>query len=146
MNKTLVSPRKTTIDHGMVLNMHLRGLTGPEIGAKLGCSKQRIDQVLKPFRDIAKPPEVIDAYEKNKAQLLSSAEMEFLESSLDRLRQNKDPLPARVMGFGVVFDKNRLTRGESTQNVSIHSAIEHIQAEVTDLKAKRDAILSRLSK
>src|SRR3990167_5546102 len=66
-------------------------------------------------------PEQVHAYREHEAEILDSVSMELTTSLIDDVRRKgKKALSGyqKVGMFGILFDKRRLLRGESTANVS----------------------------
>ena len=106
------------IDVSKALKMYMAGVPQVDIAKVFGVSRQAVSNALKPFK--IKHPEAIQAYEQNKAELLSEKELMALEA-LDEEKLKKASGRDLAIIYGTLFDKNRLERGKSSQNLSIFS-------------------------
>ena len=124
------------MDTGKMLELRLKGLSYAEIGRVAGgMAKQSIEQRLSKFKRLLEHPEQVHAYREHEAEILDSVSMELTTSLIDDVRRKgKKALSGyqKVGMFGILFDKRRLLRGESTANVSNLTQI--IQAALGDDK------------
>jgi len=120
------------IETAKALQLRLRGLSYSEIGRIAGgLSAQAIEQRLSKFRRMIENPQAISEYRENEAELLDSVRMELITTLVDDVRRKgKRALSGyqKVGMYGILFDKMRLLRNESTANVSNLTAI--IQAAI----------------
>lgn len=124
------SPRKQ-LDVGRALKLRLQGYSYREIGEMLGgYADSTVCDALQGITKLLKQPELLRAYRENKAELLESVEMKLITSLPDDLdvKKGRRALSGyqKVGMLGIVFDKLRLLRNESTEN--IHNLTQIIQA------------------
>jgi hypothetical protein len=76
----------------------------------------------------------IQDYKSNRADILAGLQHRILTSiSEDDLK--KAPIQVKLMGYGILYDKERLERGQSTHNLSsISLIIQEIEAKQADKK------------
>ena len=84
-------------------------LTFQEIAKLQGVPKQAIQQRLKPLL----PTPETKVYQDNRADILSEAQLQLL-IQLDPARLKKMSARDAVISFGILYDKERLERGQST--------------------------------
>lgn len=70
----------------------------------------------------------LDSYKKHRADILAGKQEQILNSITEDDIKGM-PVGQRVMSYGILYDKERLERGESTANV------DHIHADIAALKA-----------
>lgn len=135
----------TRIDTGKALELRLKGLSFAQIGKLAGgMSKQAIEQRLSKFTRLLDNPEAVSAFRQHEAELLDAVRSSLITSLADdlRVKKGKGKLSGyqKVGMYGILFDKMRLLRNESTANVSNLTAI--IQAAIGD---RRDPIRAGVS-
>ena len=110
-----------------------KGLTYKEIGNLVGRTKQTVQERLKPIIDDI---DCLELHKKHRADIIAIQSRKILKSLTDEDIQ-KAPAGQRVMMYGILYDKERLERGESTHNIaSVHQDIESLRASKTDKKAQ----------
>jgi hypothetical protein len=82
-----------------------------------GRSKQAVHQRLQPYKDAI---ENLPAFKENRADIFAIHQQRLLNSLTDD-DIKKMPPGSRMTSFGILYDKERLERGESTSNVSVLS-------------------------
>jgi hypothetical protein len=106
-----------------LLKWRKQGLSYDEIGSMIGRSKQAVHQRLQPYKDAI---ENLPAFKENRADIFAIHQQRLLNSlSDDDIR--KIPPGSRFTGVGILYDKERLERGQSTGNISMESLVEHRQ-------------------
>ena len=126
------SPRKECkarkLDRQKALDLHTRGISATEIAKHQGVAHSTVWRFLQRMQ-----PEIagVEAFKKNRADVLARIQAK----SLDAQERIIDTLEDAVIGAmtagqkngalialnnvqGTIFDKERLERGESTQNIS----------------------------
>lgn len=127
--------RKPTgkIDVQKALELRLKGLSYEDIGKHFGVSKMA---VCKRLKDRLPDKRVdLEAFKRNRADLLASKQKLILDS-MTQEQIEKIPPQSRPTAFGILYDKERLERGQSTQNVEV---IDHAEAEKVRLVAREMA-------
>mgnify|MGYP001583849458 CR=1 FL=1 len=126
--------RKRKIDISEALKLRLvKHWTYQEIGDKYGATKQAVHDALKPFNDLIKDPEAIQAYQENKANLLTSIEMELAKSMIDGGKLKDASLNNVAYAFNNVFNANRLERNQSSLNISVRTVVSDLEARKKEL-------------
>lgn len=116
---------KGQVDQSKALKLKLDNkLTYQEIADMQGVSKQAI------HHSIAKliPKEENEQFKNHRADILSSLQFKLLSSLTDE-DIKKSPLGSRVLASCQLYDKERLERGKSTDNImQLHVDIAAIKA------------------
>ena len=130
------------IDTAKALKLRLQGLSFAEIGRIAGgLSAQAIEQRLARFKRIVDNPDSIHAYRDNEAELLDGIRAQLITTLVDDIsRKGKKALSGyqKVGMYGILFDKMRLLRNESTANVSNLTAIIQAATARTVPNSKAD--------
>ena len=111
-----IEPKTRKIDLPKALELRQKGLTEQEIADLFHCTKQAVSKALKPYADLFNGE--IEVFKKNRADLFASTQRELLES-FDPSDIKKMNVKDRVIALGIMYDKERLERGQSTSNLSI---------------------------
>jgi hypothetical protein len=102
-----------------LLKWRKQGLSYDEIGeSMIGRSKQAVHQRLQPYKDAI---ENLPAFKENRADIFAIHQQRLLNSLTDD-DIKRIPPGSRFTGVGILYDKERLERGESTANVSVLSS------------------------
>ena len=109
-------------DLASVLKMRfVQGHTLDEISQLTGLSLHMVTEMIAPFKVIMDDPERIRAFKAHEPVMLDGVRMLMLQGMVDQLtdekRRKKMDLSRLTVGYGILFDKARLERGESTSNV-----------------------------
>jgi len=126
------------IDLSKALKLRIKNhLTYEEIAAQFGVSRQAVYDKLKTFTKYIENPEAIQAFEDNKAEILSSVEKVMIEQMLDSEKLQKASLNNVAYTFTQIHTANRLQRGQATSITddvdSIIDRIEHRYANAIDV-------------
>jgi len=101
-----------------LLKWRKQGLSYSEIGNMIGRSKQAVHQRLQPYRNAI---DNLPAFKENRADIFAIHQQRLLNSLTDD-DIKKMPPGSRMTSFGILYDKERLEKGESTSNVSVLAA------------------------
>jgi len=117
------------IDVSKALKLRIKNhLTYEEIAAHFGCSRQAIYEKLKTFVKYVENPEAIQAFEDNKAEILSSVEQVMISKILDEDKLQKASLNNVAYAFTQIHTANRLQRGQATSITDdVDSIIDRIE-------------------
>ena len=132
-----IDSKKRKLDVGQALKLRLKGYDEPTIAGKFNVSTQAVNQALKPFKPFLNNPEIIQAYENNKPDILSAAELILLSDILDSKKREKATQGNAAYAFDKIATHNRLERGLSTENVAysgIMLKIDDRSSEIVRLK------------
>ena len=120
-----------------VVNMKLQypSLSAGKIAKRVGCHRSLADRVLKEFLGPKHSQADVDRYKEDRANLFRSLQLRLL-GSITEEEIGKTPLSAKVIATGILYDKERLEGGQSTQNVAI--LIDAVQA-IRDMRKSAPA-------
>ena len=137
--------RQPRVDAVKALRLRMnKGMSFQEIGTQLGVSAQAVQQRLKKLKPLISDPEINQAYESNKAQLLSEVESQLLVQLVDSDKLKDASLNNIAYSFAQVSNFNRLAQDKSTQNLDIKSLQLHSQSELEASVKAREALMQRL--
>lgn len=108
-----------------IIELRNKHLTFKEIGKIVGCSKQNVVERLQPYRQEI---ENLQSYKENRADVLAVVNSKILNSLSDEDIKNASAYQ-KVGMFGILYDKERLERGQAT-GITEH---RDIQANIKDL-------------
>ncbi len=108
--------RKQKIDVQKALQLRLKGVSYEDIGKQFGVSRAAVYQRLKPV--IPENNVDLETFKQNRADLLAAKQKIILES-MTQEQIDKIPPGSRPTAFGILYDKERLERGQSTENVIV---------------------------
>ncbi len=131
INKTI----DDVIPISKIIELRKRGNTYKEIGNILGCTRQNIELRLRPFKAEI---EALPSFKEQKADVLAVFQQKILNSLTPRDIKSM-PVGSRLTGFGILYDKERLERGQSTENISyadMSAEVEGYKAELAALEAE----------
>lgn len=100
------------------LALKYKGLSNRQIALQLGVANTTVDNAFAKHRDLVSSQDHLTIYESGRAQLLSAAEGRILASVLEH-DLTKTALRDKIIALGVIYDKGRLERGATTQNVGV---------------------------
>lgn len=153
MKRNERKPRK--INSKKVMDLHARGFSAPEIARQQGVAHSTVWRFLERMK-----PEIgaVEAFKKNRADVFARLQAKSLDAQeriIDTLddgvvaaltpSQKSSMLIALNVQSGTAFDKERIERGQSVQNISIVSRM--IDQQVSTLyKRKPESVTARPSK
>jgi len=91
-----------------------------EIAEIVGIDKSNVNRALKKY-GLRRAD--IDGYKNNRADILAGLQTRVLQSVTD-VDIEKAPFRDKIVALGILFDKERLERGQSTGNLALTSLIE----------------------
>ena len=127
-------------------------LSVADIAKVLQVGEQVVRTMIDPFKIIMENPEKIRQFKKWEPQILDGIRMLALEGMHDKLTdpvmRKKTDLSRLTYTYGVLYDKQRLERGESTANVlSLSELVRAAHAtDVTLIEPDRDSIIAEIAK
>ena len=111
------------VDTAQAINLRLNHkLSIPQIAKIQGVSKQAVHKRLQAFL----PTETTKLYKDNRADILATAQLKII-TQIDQPRLKKAGLRDLAVSAGILYDKERLERGQSTHNVSYNVITERLQ-------------------
>ena len=134
--------RDRIIDTPKALGMRLQGATYQQIADVFGVTRQAVHDRLR--RLVKTDPDLLHAFKDQRADIFASLQTEILQS----LDIKKLPEQVKVTQAAILYDKERLERGQSTNNVNVHNLtadiskiddeICRLEQQIADMK-KHDA-------
>ena len=110
-----------------ILELKLKGNSDKDIATLLHCSQQNVSARLREYRDEV---ETLENFKKNRADILAVVQKKLL-NSLSDADIKKATAYQRIGMFGILYDKERLERGESTENIHV------LTQAISDLQARK---------
>ena len=129
-----------------LLKWRKQGLSYAEIGKMTGKSKQAVHQRLQPYKDAI---ENLPAFKENRADIFAIHQQRLLNSLTDD-DIKRIPPGSRFTGVGILYDKERLERDKSTENVSYADmsnkrlSLEEASAQAQQRKSEALAAIAAL--
>lgn len=125
IEQAIISDKPDTAPKGIplesILELRNKNLTLEQIGKIVGCTKQTVSQRLKEYQPTF---EKIEHLKKNRADVLTLKQSEILNSLTLSEIQKASP-QVKGMLFGILYDKERLERGQSSNNISVLANLVH---------------------
>ena len=133
-------PSRNTIDVSQALKLRiLNKLSYRKIAAALNCSVAGVYEALQPFINLIDDPQAIDAYNNNRAGLLTSLEMKLAAELTNSEKLKSASLNNVAYAFSQVSKEAHLAKGESTGNFQYHvemTAVNELDKEIEDLEKR----------
>ena len=123
-----------------ILQLKLKGLTDQQIANKYGITQQAINKRLQGIYKLI-DKESLEAYRENKANLLDSAELQLLSEVLQASKLKKMSVRDATVSYGIIYDKNRLEKGLSTENTAILDIVEERKRIVKEIEDNKAAVV-----
>lgn len=123
-----------------MLELRDKNLTYDQIGKILGISKQAVQQRLKQYSPIYQR---IEQFKKHRGDILTWKQAEIL-NALTPAEIQKAPPAVKSMMFGIFYDKERLERNQSTENISIKSITQSLGKDVEEIARKRAELMKMM--
>ena len=128
-----------------LLKWRKQGLSYDEIGSMIGRSKQAVHQRLQPYRDAI---ENLPAFKENRADIFAIHQQRLLNSlSDDDIK--RIPPGSRFTGVGILYDKERLERDKSTDNIAYADLTGHtlsLQEASAEAQRRKDEAIKAIAK
>ena len=117
MTDTQTSPI-STVKKGIPLDVIIdyidSGLSNQETAKLVGCSKQNISARL---QTAGIKPNYLTKFKNHRADIIAAYQYKILNSLSDK-DYKKASLVQKTTAFGTLYDKERLERGETTENIA----------------------------
>ena len=111
-----------------MIGLRQKGLSYSEIGAIVGCSKENVFVRLRAHvNDI----EALKDFKENRADTFALYQRKILKT-VDEATIKKAPLAARTLAIAQLYDKERLERGETTQNIGYADYSKALEQVIRD--------------
>ena len=127
-----------------IIEYRLKGLSTRDIAALVGCSHVNVVKRLQRHCDDV---DLLPMHKKHRADILTLSGKKLLQSVTDGTIKEMSGLQ-RITAYGILYDKERLERGQSTANVSIHDIdrslstaaeeIERLRLELSEMESTGD--------
>jgi hypothetical protein len=117
-----------------ILKYNASGVSSPDIAKMLTIPTKTIQSVIKRFLPAKADRKALEIFKTNKADILSIFQRKMLYSITDE-QIDRMSVSQKMMAFGILFDKERLLRGQPTSINLIASVIRQVrdkQKEVSD--------------
>lgn len=129
------------IDVAKALELRIKkGMSYSDIGQYFGCSKQGVEKALSRYIRLLHDDLDIEAYETNKASLLSSLELELLTELVDPNKRQKATLGNVAYALDKVNNINRLQRGQATE----HIQYVDLTSSLDEIRRKRAQLIEQI--
>lgn len=116
-----------------IIEYRNRGLSYAEIAKLTGCSRQNIQQRLEA---IEYSKEDLENFKKNRADVFAFMQSKLINSIDSKTAKEMSPYH-RIVSLGILFDKERLERGKSTENVDVWT----LTASLRDIEKRESELM-----
>lgn len=116
-----------------IIDYKLKGLSVRAIAKLCGCVHSNIVQRLQRHCDDV---DLLPVHRKHRADILTLTGKKLLQSVTEDTIKEMSGLQ-RVTAYGILYDKERLERGQSTQNLSIHDVDRSINTAQDEIERLR---------
>jgi len=119
----------------LIIDLRKKHLSASQIAKIVGCSKPNIVQRL---HRACLSLDLTDRYRKNRAEVLGNLQRRISQSITDA-DLTKAGLRDKVISMGVLYDKERLETGQSTQNIFYADMIKaksQVDKEIQELEGQ----------
>ena len=114
------SSRPKMIPIERMLQLKDKNLTDEEIATILGCNRSNVSRRL---AEHAPRLQRIDNYKKYRADVLTDLQIKVLDNVTDA-KLKESSATQLITGMAILYDKERLERGQSTSNMSVAGLVE----------------------
>ena len=114
------------IDIDKAIELRLKGVTLADIGARFGVTKQSAQEALAPY--VSAEDIDMETWKKNRADLIAHKGATVLSRLTADSLKGASPKDL-ALTFGILYDKERLERGLSTQNTAVVLASAVLEAD-----------------
>lgn len=123
-------PRKGSKAEAILTLTTTTPATPSEIAESVNCSKPNVTQTLQRY---GIEPNIAESFKDKRAQILVGLQEKIARKlNIDGIKiTTAKELQSAITGFGILFDKERLETGNSTENVNV------LVAGLKDLQARR---------
>lgn len=126
-------PRRHVVPIEDIIAYRKKGLSLAEIAKLTGRCKQTIHERLE---SVGYSPESLDNFIKHRGDVLAHFQSKLLNSLTPEAINEMYP-HQRVLSAAILYDKERLERGKSTQNINVAevtASIEELRKEAVELR------------
>jgi len=116
--------------------LEVEGLTITQAAKRLNCDKSNVSTHLKRNGIV---PGYLKSYKQHRADVLANWQYKLLKSiTTDDLKSAS--LSQKVIAYGVMYDKERLERGQSTENIAYADMVKVNEKIEEKLQAMREKL------
>ena len=124
--KLPIKPRRKSKSADIIkLKLRNKELTTREIGKLTGTSHENVIQTLQRYKIDTKQ---LTGFKKTRADIMAGIQDNILSTINDDII-NKSSLKDRIISASILYDKERLETGKSTQNIAMSKVVELIDKE-----------------
>ena len=142
---TTIDKTINRVDVAEAIKLRLvNGYTLQDIANRYGVSKQAVSMRLSKVFGILKQDDNIEglqAYREHQAALIDSAAMKMLSLAVDPARLKGLKSNQLIWNFGVLFDKSRICKGLSTDNINIMA----LTGDIQEIAKQREELHKKLA-
>lgn len=136
------APINKNIPIELLIDYSSKGLSYSEIGKLAGCNSSN---VYHRFKAAGYVPEHLKAYKDNRADVFSWWQSKIL-NSINEDDIKRAPLQSKVVAAGILYDKERLERGQAGQILGFDALPDNgLSQAITGLLAKAERIGLRIT-
>ena len=111
-----------------LIDLRQRGLSCAQIAKIVGCDKSNVARRLANL-------DGLNRYKKHRGDVFADLQRRLICSIGDADIKRMAP-DRRIWGAAVLYDKERLERGQSTENISVYGAIQEISRGLAEARRK----------
>ncbi len=123
------SPASSTANKGIpiedIITLHDKGLDGVQIAKLLGCDRSNVTRRLAQVEGLKR-------HKKHRGDVLAFKSKMILDAITPESIKAAS-FSQQCVGYGILYDKERLELDKSTQNHSVKATVAHINQEVETL-------------
>lgn len=134
----IVPDGRVKIDLEKALDLRIKGVPVSDIAKLFKVTETQVYRRLKRYK--TDPANVVD-FRKSKAKKMEFIQAEIL-ASITPEDIKKTPFIQRVTSFGILEDKIRLIRGESTSNVNLQGVLANATGDLDRIRERIQGLLS----
>lgn len=124
-------PLTPRIDIRRAIKQRLTGMSYKDIATSHGVTKQAVSQALKPIMEMVGDPDVVKAFQDNRADVMDGLSAQLARKLLDPAKIEKASINNLAYALRQLYDMGRLERDQSTANVAVvHEQANQTLAEV----------------
>ena len=128
------------INHELTIDLAKKGVSQAQIARIQGCDRSNITRVLQRYGAIEQE---VEDFKNHRADIFAGLQNRLI-SSITPDDIKKTPTGSRILAVAQLYDKERLERGLSTQNIDSQAVSVHISqlsSELDKIKKRRLALM-----
>lgn len=123
-----------------IIELRRKDLTEHQIASILGCDRSNVNRRLAKYKDQL---DGLDRYKNHRADILAFNQKRLLNTITESDIKSASLLQ-RTTAFGILYDKERLERNQSTENISVKSIVTALSNDRDDLVKRKASLLESL--